>query len=447
LRRGILKSMRNSALKFRIESLDRDGRGITHRDGKAVFVDGALPGEVVEFQVTKRKPSYELAKVVAVHEASPDRVVPNCRWFGHCGGCSIQHLEFRAQVAIKQRVLEDAFWHIGRLRAEQMLAPIYGEPWSYRNRARLSVRLVRKKGGVLVGFHERRSSFIADMTSCEILPRKISSLLPSLRAALGSLSLCDRLPQVELAVGGAEFVLVLRNLASLSESDEAVLKAFAETHEVSLWLQPEGPDTAAPFWPICSRELSYDLPEFGLTLKFRPTDFTQINHSVNQLMIRRAISLLSPSGDERVLDLFCGLGNFTLPIARRGAIVHGVEGSEALTSMARENALRNSLDARCSFSAGNLFDANVVDRLISGFGTFDKVLIDPPREGAMEVVKKLASAPTAKRIVYVSCDPGTLARDAAVLVNMGGYRMTCAGIVNMFPQTSHVESMALFELG
>lgn len=436
--------MQDSGLKFRVDSLDREGRGITRREGKAVFVDGALPGELVEISVVKRKPSYELADVLFIHEASPSRTASACKWFGHCGGCSMQHLEFRAQVAVKQRVLEDAFWHIGRVRPEEMMSPIYGVPWSYRHRARLSVRLVRKKGGILVGFHERRSSFIADMTSCEVLPAKISRLLPELRVVLGSLSICQQLPQVELSVGASDVVMVLRVLAPLSDVDQDTLKTFAETHGVTFWLQPKGPDTATPFWPIHHRELAYELPDFGLSLKFRPTDFTQINHAVNRMMIRRAVSLLDISGRDRVLDLFCGLGNFTLPIAAKGALAHGVEGSESLISMARTNASRNLLADRCAFSVGNLFDPEFVDKAIKDAGPFSKVLIDPPREGAMDVVKRLAAVPDLHKVVYVSCDPGTLARDAAVLVNAAGFRLRQAGVVNMFPQTSHVESMALF---
>ena len=435
----------DSVSGYRIDSLNKEGRGVTRREGKAIFVDGALPGELVDFDVTKRKPSYELGRVVLVREASPARVAPKCLWFGHCGGCSIQHLEFRAQVAVKQRILEDAFWHIGRVRPEELLVPIYGEPWSYRHRARLSVRLVRKKGGMLVGFHEKQSSFIADMTSCDVLPRNVSDLLPSLRNVIGKLSICEQLPQIELAVGGKETVFVLRNLAPPSESDKDLLKDFAEQHEVSLWLQPKGPDTATPFWPLNSRDLAYELPEFGVRLKFRPTDFTQINHSVNRMMIRRSLTLLNLSIGDRVLDLFCGLGNFTLPIASKGAVVHGVEGSEGLIEMARGNASLNGLDKNCTFSTANLFDAIQVDRVFKEYGPFDKVLIDPPREGAMEVVKRLAAYPVARKVVYVSCDPGTLARDSAVLVNSAGYRLKMAGIINMFPQTSHVESMALFE--
>ena len=434
-----------SAKAALIESLDREARGVTHVDGKAVFVDGALPGEDVEYSPYRRKGSYELAQLVAVKTPSPSRVEPHCRWFGHCGGCSLQHLEFRAQVAAKQRILEDAFWHIGRVHPERMLPPVYGEAWGYRHRARMSVRLVRKKGGVLVGFHERRSSFVADMTSCEVMPHAVSALIPQLRDLFGKLSIAERLPQVEIAVGEHVTVLVLRVLQSPSAEDEVFLKACAEEAGVQFWLQPVGPETATPFWPLDAPQLDYTLPEFDISIAFRPTDFTQVNHAVNRLLVRRAVGLLDPQPDERVLDLFCGLGNFTLPMARRGATVRGVEGSAELVQRAALNAGRNALQDRCSFDVANLFDVPALERVLSNAGTVDKVLIDPPREGAMEVVKRLSAAGGTRRIVYVSCDAGTLARDAGVLVNTQGYALIASGIVNMFPHTSHVESIALFE--
>ena len=434
-----------TAISARIESLDREARGVTHVEGKAIFVDGALPGEDVEYSPYRRKGSYELAQLLRVKSPSPSRVEPHCRWFGHCGGCSLQHMEFRAQVAAKQRILEDAFWHIARIRPERMMSPIYGEPWRYRHRARMSVRLVRKKGGVLVGFHERRSSFVADMTSCEVMPERISDLIPKLRSLVGNLSLCERLPQVEVAIGERVTVLVLRVLEPPSEQDKVLLKAFAEAVGVQFWLQPVGPETAVPFWPLDAPPLDYTLPEFDVSIAFRPTDFTQVNHAVNRMLVRRALGLLDPASGERVLDLFCGLGNFTLPIARRGARVHGVEGSPELVQRAVHNAGRNALEGRCSFEAANLFDEAAVERVMARAGAIDKALIDPPREGAMEVVKRLSVATGTRRIVYVSCDPGTLARDAGVLVGTQGYTLRAAGIVNMFPQTSHVESIALFE--
>lgn len=427
-----------------IESLDRESRGVTHVEGKAIFVDGALPGEEVEFSSYRKKGSYELAQLLAVHRQSPSRIEPTCRWFGHCGGCSLQHMEPRAQVAAKQRILEDALWHIGRLRPGRMLSPVHGEDWQYRHRARLGVRLVRKKGGVLVGFHERRSSFVADMRSCEVLPATVSSLIPELRDLVGRLSICERLPQIELSMGHRVSVLVFRVLQPPSIDDQALLKAFAERSGFQIWLQPEGPESAQPFWPLDAPELDYVLPEFDVSIAFAPTDFTQVNHAVNRILVRLALRLLDPQPGEQVLDLFCGLGNFTLPIARSGASVLGLEGSAGLVARARRNADRNGLAGSSRFDTANLFDADAVERALVEAGRVDRILIDPPREGAMEVVKRLRADSGPRRIVYVSCDPATLARDAGVLTSTQGYALEAAGVVNMFPHTSHVESIALF---
>ncbi len=428
-----------------IESLDRNARGVARIGGKAVFVDGALPGEEVVCSPYKRRKSYDLAQLIEVKSSSASRVTPRCRWYGTCGGCSLQHMEFRAQVANKQRILEDALWHIGNLRPETVLPPIYGEPWQYRHRARLGVRLVRKKGGVLVGFHERRSSFVADMSSCEVLPEKISSLIPQLRVLVGQLAIRERLPQVEVAVGDRSVVLVLRVLESPTQGDQLLLKDFAVQAGVQIWLQPSGPASAAPFWPQDAPALDYVLPEFDLRIGFSPTDFTQVNHAVNRLLVRRAMALLHPRAGERVLDLFCGLGNFTLPIARCGASVTGVEGSKELVARASSNARLNGLTGMSRFEVANLFDAADVDKVFSEVGPVDKVLIDPPRDGAIEVVKRLSAKSGPRRVVYVACDPATLARDAGMMVHTQGYALKAAGVVNMFPHTSHVESMALFE--
>ncbi|HJW24266.1 MAG TPA: 23S rRNA (uracil(1939)-C(5))-methyltransferase RlmD [Rhodocyclaceae bacterium] len=426
----------------RIESVDHEGRGITRLEGKTIFVDGALPGEVVEYASYRKKPNYELAQLVRVVSASPARVQPECPHFGICGGCAMQHLDAAAQVAIKQRVLEDSLWHIGRVRPEHMLPPIQGAPWGYRHRARLGVRKVPKKGGMLVGFHERKSSYIADIRTCPILVPHVSDLLVPLRELFGALSIADRLPQVEVAVGEWCTALVLRILESLNDNDERLLREFADRHGVVLYLQPKGPDSAYRFHPIPGPKLSYSLPEFDLEMEFRPTDFTQVNHAVNRMLVRRAIRLLDPRPGERIADLFCGLGNFTLPIARRGAQVVGIEGSAALVQRGKEGAVANGLGDRVEFGVANLFDCT--PESLAALGPFDKMLIDPPREGAIEVVKALGEDGP-RRIVYVSCNPATLARDAAVLTTVKGYRFVAAGAVNMFPQTAHVESIALFE--
>jgi 23S rRNA (uracil1939-C5)-methyltransferase len=424
----------------RIESLDREGRGVAHSDGKTVFVEGALTGETVEYSPFRSKPTFEIARVTAVLEASADRVEAKCAFFGVCGGCAMQHLDVRAQVAAKQRVLEDALWHVGRVRAETMLRAVYGDAWRYRHRARLSARFVPKKGGSLVGFHERKSSYVADMTSCEVLPAAVSKLLPELRALVGGLSIRERMPQIELAVGDAVTVLVFRVLEPLTADDETALRRFAEAHSVQLWLQPAGPASAAPFWPLDSPALDYTLPDFDVRIGFLPTDFTQVNHGVNRILVRRAMALLEPGPGERVGDFFSGLGNFALPIARLGAQVTGFEGNAGLIERARANARANRLE--CEFRAVDLFDPAAC----AGLPAFDKALLDPPRDGAVELVKSFAAQPP-RRIVYVSCDPATLARDAGVLVQTQGYRLAAAGVVNMFPHTSHVESIALFERG
>lgn len=432
-----------------IESLDHEGRGVAHVEGKVVFIEGALLGEQVEYSSYKRKPSYEQATATHILKASAQRVAPRCRHFGICGGCSMQHLDPVAQTAVKQRVLEDAFWHLARLRPEVLYPVIHGPAWGYRYRARLSVRLVAKKGGVLVGFHERRSNFVADMDSCEVMPAEISALLLPLRQLIGSLSIPDRLPQIEVAIGESagvkQFVLVLRILQSLTLDDETALRAFADAHGLVIYLQTGGPETVTLFHPANPLSLSYSLPEFSIEQRFLPIDFTQVNHGINRMLVRRAITLLAPQPGERIADMFCGLGNFTLPIARSGAMVVGVEGSKGLVERARVNAEFNGLAAHTEFRMSNLFEATAES--LASLGYFDKMLIDPPREGATELVKAIGGLGSAapQRIVYVSCSPATLARDAALLVQEHGYRLRGAGIANMFPQTSHVESIALFE--
>jgi len=423
-----------------VESLDREGRGVAHVEGKTVFIDGALPGEAVEYAPYQKKPSYELAQLLKVIKPSASRVAPLCPHYGVCGGCSLQHFEGRAQVATKQRVLEDTLWHIGRVRPETVLPPVHGLPWGYRHRARLSARRVPSKGGVLVGFRERKSTYVADMRSCEGLPAAVSALIPKLRDLVESLSLRERLPQIEVAVGEAVTVLVLRILAQLTPEDQSALRAFAEASGVQLWLQSAGPETVVPFWPEAMPPLYYSLPEFDVRIAFVPTDFTQVNNAVNRILVRRALALLDPRPGERVGDFFCGLGNFTLPIARMGASVIGYEGSDSMVARGGENAEANGLGRECRFEVANLFDRNACAKL----GAFDKALLDPPREGAVELVKSFSDHGP-RRLVYVACDPATLARDAGVLVHGRGYALRSAGIVNMFAHTSHVESLALFE--
>lgn len=462
-------------IELTIESLDQEGRGVAHADGKVVFVEGGLPGERLRAKFVKQKPSYAIARAIAIDEPNAARVVPRCPHFGVCGGCTLQHADEALQLAAKQRALEDALQRLGRVRPDTLLPAIAGPAWGYRYRARMSVRDVPKKGGVLVGFHERKSSYVADMRECHVMPPKISALLPRLRTLIESLSIRKRLPQIEVAVGerltpgmaatamtGPDapladadaatsergrpvYALVLRVLDPPSLADEAKLVAFADAHGIELWLQSGGPETVVPFHPP-GATLAYTLPEFDIALPFAPTDFTQVNASINRVLVRRAVQLLDPQAGERVADFFCGLGNFTLPIARRGAAVVGVEGSKALVARARANADRNGLSGRATFVCANLFAATAES--LAPLGRLDRVLIDPPREGAVELVKSLPHHDDERRlqrIVYVSCSPATLARDAGVLVHERGYRLAAAGVVNMFPHTAHVESMAVFD--
>ncbi|GAA5234373.1 23S rRNA (uracil(1939)-C(5))-methyltransferase RlmD [Verticiella sediminum] len=429
-----------------IESLDLEARGIARRDGKVVFVEGALPQERVTTKPIKRKPSYEIARVDTVLRESSQRVAPRCAHFGVCGGCAMQHLQPSAQVAVKQRVLEDALWHVGKLVPQQLFAPIHGPTWGYRYRARLTARLVPKKGGMLVGFHERKSSYVADMRECHVLPPHVAALLMPLRELLAGMSAPDRLPQIEVAVGDVSTALVLRHLMPLTDDDKARLLAFGERHGVHWWLQPKGPDTVHALVPEHEALLAYAMPEFGLRMPFRPTDFTQVNHAINRVLVSRALALLAPQAHERVADLFCGLGNFSLPLATRCREVLGVEGSAALTDRALQAARAHGLDAHTRFATVNLFEVDA--DWLRAQGRFDRMLIDPPREGAHAVSQALAALEPRerpRRIVYVSCNPASLARDAAILVHEGGYVLRGAGVVNMFPHTGHVESIAIFE--
>ncbi|BAK75983.1 RNA methyltransferase, TrmA family [Pseudogulbenkiania sp. NH8B] len=431
-----------------IESLDYEGHGVAHVEGKTIFIDGALPYETVSYSSYRKKPSYENADTCAVLKESFLRTTPRCPHFGVCGGCSMQHVEFSAQVAIKQRVLEDSLKHIGKVGAERMLTPIAGPAWGYRHRARLSARLVEKKGGVLVGFHEKRSSYIAEMSECHILPPHISALIVPLREMIYTLSIRDRMPQIEVAVGEKLDILVFRNMDAISAADEAILRRFSDTHSqpgrpLQIWLQPKGPDTCYPLYPLDAPKLTYTLRDFSVEMPYYPTEFTQVNPEINNVMVTRALRLLDPQPGERIADMFCGIGNFTLPIARSGADVHGMEGSEALVKRAVENARHNRLEHKVSYEMANLFE--VTEESFAALGKFDKMLVDPPRDGAVQLLKALTDDTAPQRIVYVSCNPATLARDAGILVNTKGYTLKAAGIINMFPHTAHVESVAWFE--
>jgi 23S rRNA (uracil1939-C5)-methyltransferase len=437
-----------------VESLDLEAQGVARRpDGKVVFIEGALPGELVQVQVSRRKNAWEQGPMSARARDSSQRVAPGCPHFGlhagACGGCKMQHLHPAAQVAVKQRVLEDNLLHLAKVRPEQMLRAIHGPAWGYRQRARLSVRYVAKKGTVLIGFHERKSRYVADMAVCPVLPPHVSGLLLPLRVLIGSMDQRDRLPQIELAAGDDTVALVLRHLEPVSAADGQRLRDFAAAHGVQWWLQPGGPDTVHRLDDSGDAPLAYALPEFGVVMPFKPTDFTQVNGAINRVLVQRAVRLLDVQAGERVIDWFCGLGNFTLPLATRAREVLGIEGSEALVQRARENAAANGLAARSRFVAQNLFEIGVDD--LRRHGLADRWLVDPPREGAFALTKAVADVHAAggfelpRRIVYVSCNPATLARDAGLLVHQGGYRCSAAGVVNMFPHTAHVESMAVFD--
>lgn len=440
-----------------IESLDMEGRGVAHLPaegdsavGKVIFVEGALPQEIVSYNTFKKKSSWEAATMMALFRESSMRVKPACEYFGICGGCAMQHVEPSAQVAIKQRVLEDNLWHLSKVKAETMMRPIYGPTWGYRYRARISVKNVIKKGKVLVGFHEKRSPFVSDMESCKILPQHVSDMLLPLRELIASLSIVSAMPQIELAIGDKDngektTAMVLRIMQELTPEDEVKLKAFADKYVVEWWLQPKGPDTAYPYYPAVS-DLHYTLKEFGVKMPYKPTDFTQVNHQINQVLVSRALRLLDIQPEDRVADLFCGLGNFTLPIATQAKEVVGIEGSTALTERSGENAHVNGVAHKTTFYCRNLFEATTEDFM--ALGHFDRMLVDPPREGAQAVCQAVAGLSAdmkPRRIVYVSCNPGTLARDAGILTE-GGYVLKQAGVVNMFPHTAHVESMAVFDL-
>lgn len=443
-----------------IDALDMDAQGIARRpDGKVVFVDGALPTEWVSAQVHRKKNNWEAASLVEVHRESSQRVKPGCPHFGlhagACGGCKMQHLHESAQVAVKQRVLEDNLWHLGKVKAETLLRPIEGPTWGYRYRARLSVRHVHKKGEVLIGFHERKSRYVADMSVCKVLPPHVSAMLVPLRALIFSMDARETCPQIELACGDEVTALVLRHLEPLSEADQARLRAFAAEHGVQWWLQAKGPDTVK-LLDEGGPQLAYSLPEFGVNMPFKPTDFTQVNPHINRVLVGRALRLLGAQRHERVIDWFCGLGNFTLPIATQAGEVLGIEGSEALVARSRQNLSHNAALglAPTQFVARNLFE--MTPEMLVADGVAQRWLVDPPREGAFALSKALADLhqqpelrqgwTPPQRIVYVSCNPATLARDAGLLVHQAGYRCTAAGVVNMFPHTAHVESMAVFEL-
>ncbi|MDD3265818.1 MAG: 23S rRNA (uracil(1939)-C(5))-methyltransferase RlmD [Burkholderiales bacterium] len=432
-----------------IESVDFEGKGISRIDGKTVFIDGALTGEEVIVEIVRRKPSFDKAKIVEIIKPSPERVEPACPNFGICGGCSMQHASFEEQIRIKEKVLIDNLKHIGNVETREVILPLKGIPWGYRHRGRLSARYVTKKGGMLVGFREKSAPYVVDMNECHVLPKHVSDMIPELRKTFNQFTMPDKIPQIEVAVGTFVTVLVVRNMETLSDTDEALLKEFADANTttdmaIQIWLQPKGPDSCYPLYPIDAPKLSYEIKRFTIEMPYYPTEFTQVNSVINEAMVSLAIDMLDAKDNEVVADFFCGIGNFTLPIATSAKQVIGIEGSDALVKRAKENAMHNGLDKKVAYQVCNLF--TIDDKWLKNLGSFDKWLIDPPRDGAMELVKSITSDTAPKRIVYVSCNPATLARDADILVNTHGYTLLKSGVMNMFPHTSHVESIALFEL-
>ena len=424
-----------------VDALDYDGRGVARVNGKVVFIDGALPGERISFQYTARRRSYDTGRLVEILEPARDRVThPECEYFGTCGGCVLQHLQVDAQIEAKEKILRDNLERIGNVSPRHWLPPLTGPAWGYRRKARLSVRLVPKKGGVLVGFHERRRSFVTPLADCKTLDPRLARLLPHLPKLVASLSHADRVPQIEVAAGDEDSALVFRHLTPLTEQDHKHLVDFGVRHAVQIHLQPHGPTSTHALWPEQAPLLSYGLPEHDIELRFKPTDFTQVNANVNHRMVGRAIELLNPQSNENMLDLFCGIGNFTMPLARYAASVTGIEANSASLARAGENAAHNGL-TNITFHQSDLYDAKI--SLPDSSINVDKILLDPPRNGAMPVIKNLKTE-RVTQILYISCHPATLARDSEYLVHKLGYSLMSACVMDMFPQTSHVEAMALF---
>ncbi len=435
------KSVPKTPVAALIESFAHDLRGVAHVNGKAVFVDGALPGEEVEFVYTDIRRDYAEARVARVITPAPNRIEPRCPHFGVCGGCSLQHLDENQQIVIKQNLLMEQFCRIGKVEPEEIWPPLTGPHWGYRHKARLGVKWVAKKGKVLVGFREKASSFLAELGTCLVLHPKVGERLPDLSVMIESLSIRDQVPQIEVAVGDERAALVFRVLGPPAQDDLEILRSFGRRFGFDLYLQPKGPDSVFALWPENPPLLGYALPENGVEFRFQPTDFTQVNVAINRKMVNRVLEALDPQAGDEILDLFCGIGNFTLPLARKAAQVIGVEGGAEAVARARQNALDNGLD-NVAFHVADLTQTQ--DSSPWANRKYDKVLLDPSRAGAMEILA-YAGKWSASRIVYVSCNPSTLARDAGILVNGQGYRLVKAGVMDMFPNTTHVESIALFE--
>jgi len=429
-----------------IESLSHEGRGVVHIDGKATFISGALPGEKVTFVYTSKSRNHDEGKIDSVIESSPDRVEAKCMHYDVCGGCSLQHLSSEAQIKYKQKAMLEGLKRLGKVEPVEIFDPIIGDSWGYRRKARLGAKFVYKKDKVLVGFRERHAGFLADIDSCEVLHESVGKKLIELQALMYEMESRDTTPQIEVAVGDENTALIIRHLKPLSSDDKNAWIDFAKQHEFQLYLQPKGPDTVHCIWPEESKlkTLYYEHQQFETTVEFGPQDFFQVNNSINVQMVPRAVELLKLTGTERVLDLFCGLGNFTLPIARKAAHVTGVEGDLVMVKRARETALANGIENTDYFASNLMGTQEELKREPWLKQKYDCILLDPPRSGAKEIIEHFSKL-KAQRIVYVSCHPATLARDAGELVHTHGYKLVGAGVMDMFPQTAHVESIAVFE--
>lgn len=433
------KKLPSEPVTATIESLSPEGRGVAHIDGKTTFIAGALAGEEVNFVYDNIRAKFSEGHTVEVINASPDRVKPKCEHADICGGCSLQHMDAQAQIHHKQSVLLGHFHNLANIQPDSILEPLTGPLWGYRKKARLGVRFVRKKERVLVGFREKNSSFLADINQCEILHPTVGHHLMELSELIGSLSCFTQIAQIEVAIDDTHTCLVFRNLVDMNDSDRQKLISYASDNDIDLYLQPKGPDSIELLYPESSL-LSYSV-EDGLNVYFRPGDFTQVNAEINKQMVARAIELLQPDSSDKILELFCGLGNFTLPLAKRVASVVGVEGDKGLVERARENAKLNSIENITYHVANLMEDVSAAPWLRKA--SYNKVLIDPPRSGAIEILPNIVNLDV-ERILYISCNPATLARDSNYLVNEAGYRLASAGVMDMFPHTSHVESIALF---
>lgn len=436
--RGRKPKFSKEPLDAQIDSLSQDGRGVARIDGKAVFIDGALAGEQVRFVYTNRHRRFDEGQVLEVLEAAPERVTPRCPHVQVCGGCSLQHLDAQAQIQAKQQAMLDGLAHIAQITPKRVLEPLSASSWGYRRKARLGVKYVHKKGRVLVGFREKRNALLAQIQACAVLHPSVGERIEALGELIEQLEAREHITQIEVAVSDEATVLVFRNLQPLPESDKQRLIGFGQAHDLWFALQPAGPDSLTPLWPE-QQPLFYAHAEADVRIAFHPLDFFQVNREINLRMVPLALQLLDVQPTDRVLDLFCGLGNFTLPLARQVREVVGVEGDAGMVARAQANALANGIE-NTRYHVANLDLPLKAAPWLSGF---DKILLDPPRSGAKEAIEVIGAV-GATRIVYVSCHPGTLARDAAVLVHRHGYTLECAGVMDMFPHTAHVESIALF---